>query len=70
MTPAELKSWRQSLGLSQKAAAEALGVSLRSYGYYESGQFLIPRTVELAAAAVAAGLDGKLSDTGGKVTRG
>lgn len=54
MTAAILKSWRLRLGLSQKAAAEALGVSLRMLQYYESGDMPIPKTVALACAAVAA----------------
>lgn len=62
MSPAAIKSWRARLGLSQQAAAEALGVSLRMYAYYEKGRredgrtVEIPRTVALAAAAVAFGL--------------
>lgn len=56
MTPASLKAWRKHLGLSQKAAAWALGVSHRQYCYYESGVFRVPLTVELACAAVALGI--------------
>lgn len=54
MTASDLKTWRHRLGLSQKAAAEAIGVSLRMYQYYESGEMVIPKTVALACAAVAA----------------
>lgn len=62
MTPEALKAWRKRLGLSQQAAADALGVSLRMYAYYEKGRredgrtVEIPRTVALAAAAIAFGL--------------
>lgn len=37
MTPDDLKHWRASLGLSQRAAAAALGVTLPTYQYMESG---------------------------------
>lgn len=56
MTPASLKAWRKHLGLSQKAAAEAVGVSHRQYCYYESGAFSVPHTVALACAAIALGI--------------
>ena len=62
MTPEALKAWSKRLGLTQQAAANALGVSLRMYAYYEKGHredgrtVEIPRTVALAAAAVAFGL--------------
>lgn len=60
MTPAEFRSWRKSLGLSQKGAADALGVSKSSVELYEAGMrrgndprpVKIPRTVALACAAV------------------
>lgn len=56
MTPQQLKSWRKRLGLSQKAASEAIGVSHRQLWAYEAGEADIPLTVELACAAVALGL--------------
>lgn len=37
MTPEELKQWRESLGLSQRAAAIALGVTLPTYQAWERG---------------------------------
>lgn len=60
MTPTAFKAWRKSLGLSQKGAAEALGVSKSSVELYEAGvrrgddprPVEIPRTVALACAAV------------------
>ncbi|MDN5938990.1 MAG: helix-turn-helix domain-containing protein, partial [Salinisphaera sp.] len=55
MTAADLKSWRSRLGLSQRAAAEALGVSARMSQYYEAGEMVIPNTVALACAAVGGG---------------
>lgn len=62
MTPDNIKSWRARLGLSQRKAADAIGVGERMYIYYEQGQreggraVEIPRTVALACAAVAYGL--------------
>lgn len=53
----EMRAWRQSLGLSQAAAALELGISTRMYQYYEAGEKEIPLTVELACEA----LTGKLS---------
>lgn len=56
MTPGELRLWRQDLGWSQERAARELGVSLRTYKYFESGVSSgglehreVPRYVELAA---------------------
>jgi transcriptional regulator with XRE-family HTH domain len=62
MTPADFKSWRKSLGLKQKEAAEKLGLKKRMIQYYETGnrggkKVVIPRTVELACYAVSAGID-------------
>lgn len=37
-----LKALRQSMGKTQKDVAEKIGVSVRTYGYYESGRSLIP----------------------------
>lgn len=61
MTPAAFAAWRAHMGLSKKAAAEALGVSPRMVGYYESGErdgrsVLIPKPVTLACAALALGI--------------
>jgi transcriptional regulator with XRE-family HTH domain len=55
MTPEKFKSWRESLGLSQQAAADALGLSKGSIELYERGSrrddgrpVVIPKTVQLA----------------------
>jgi len=53
MTPAELKTIRQNLGLSQRKLGEALGYSGRSIRHWESGQREIPKTVEMAIKAYA-----------------
>ena len=59
--PAErFKAWRKSLGLSQKAAADALGLKRRIVQYYEKGErdgekIAIPKTVRLACYALSKG---------------
>jgi len=53
MTPAELKTIRQNLGLSQRSLGEALGYSGRSIRHWESGQREIPKTVKMAIKAYA-----------------
>ena len=62
MTPIAFKRWRKSLGLSQKKAAEALGLKRRVVQYYEKGErdgqpVSIPKTVRLACCALALGCD-------------
>lgn len=62
MTPESFKAWRKSLGLSQKEAAEALGLKRRIVQYYEKGvrdgeAVEVPRTVRLACYALLAGCD-------------
>jgi len=58
--PADFKSWRKWMGLSQKEAAEALGLKRRVVQYYEKGErdgetVKIPRSVRLACKALADG---------------
>ena len=55
--------WRQRMGLSQRAAAEALGLALTSYQDQERGlsratgePIRTPQTLLLACAAIEAGL--------------
>jgi transcriptional regulator with XRE-family HTH domain len=38
MKPSDFKRWRRSLGMSQKEAAEALGLKRRVVQYYEKGE--------------------------------
>jgi transcriptional regulator with XRE-family HTH domain len=38
MTPGEFKAWRKALRLSQKKAADALGLKNRIVQYYEKGE--------------------------------
>ena len=48
MTPSDLTSWRLALGLTVKAAGEALGLSLSTVQRYEAGSLPIPLAVHLA----------------------
>lgn len=59
MTPKDFKDWREQMGLSQKAAADALGISKPTVENYDRGTrredgrpVVIPRTVALACAAL------------------
>lgn len=66
MKPADFRRWRKSLHLSQKEAAEALGLKRRVVQYYERGErdgspVDIPKTVRLACFALSQGC----SDYGG-----
>lgn len=63
MTPEQIKAWREHLKMTQAEAAKALGISPGSLVNYERGTRLedgrlviIPKTVELACAAVALGI--------------
>lgn len=58
----EIKDWRARLGLTQSAAAAALGITLRWYQFLEAGKRSDGQRVEpdlttrLAMAALEAGL--------------
>ncbi|WPZ35206.1 helix-turn-helix transcriptional regulator [Thalassobaculum sp. OXR-137] len=61
MKPADFKRWRKTLKLSQKEAAEALGLKRRVVQYYEKGErdgekVQIPKYIRLACSAVASGV--------------
>ena len=61
MKPTDFKRWRKDLGLSQKDAAERLGLKRRMIQYYETGKrdgqkVAVPKTVRLACFALAAGV--------------
>lgn len=61
MRPSDFKRWRKVLGLSQKDAAEALGLKRRVLQYYEKGErdgesVSIPKTVRLACYALLSGV--------------
>jgi transcriptional regulator with XRE-family HTH domain len=58
MTPTELRRICLELGWTQKTAAERLGITLRTYGYYEAGTTSsgtklehVPKTVAIAMRA-------------------
>lgn len=46
--PISFFEWRARLGLTQEAAAVALGRTRRQVQYYESGEWAPPRIVQLA----------------------
>ncbi len=61
MTHKDFRQWRKSLKLSQKDAAEALGLKRRVVQYYEKGErdgekVEIPKYVRLACYALAQGI--------------
>lgn len=71
MTPSEFKAWRKAMGLRQKEAATRLGLKKRVIQYYERGardgkKVAVPKAVELACYALAAGVD---DYDGGRVKR-
>lgn len=52
MTPSDLRHSRESLGLSQSALGQLLGISRSSIARYELGLWSIPKVVELAIRAI------------------
>ena len=61
MQPSEFKAWRKSLALTQKQAAELLGLNSRIIQYYEKGvrngkQLEIPKAIELACYTLNLGI--------------
>lgn len=61
MEPSDFKKWRKSLGLSQKDAAQVLGLKRRMIQYYEKGErdgetVKIPLSVRLACFAITEGI--------------
>ena len=74
MKPSDFKRWRKSLKLSQKEAAEALGLKRRVVQYYEKGErdgeaVTIPKYIRLACSAVAAGVQDYQGPTKDKPAR-
>ena len=64
MTPADLRAWQARMGYTYDTAAQALGVSRSTYAEWVAGKSrttgkpVTPsRTVALACAALAAGLE-------------
>jgi predicted transcriptional regulator len=64
VTPAQFKDWRKRFFKSQRAAADALGISASSVILYEAGRrrdanetpVEVPKVVALACSAVAQNL--------------
>lgn len=61
MEPTDFRKWRKSLNLSQKDAAQILGLKRRMIQYYEKGErdgekVKIPRSVRLACYAISTGV--------------
>jgi hypothetical protein len=54
MPVADFRAWMDEHGLTQEAAAQALGLSRRMIAYYLSGEKPIPKTVMLATEGWAA----------------
>ena len=70
MTPHEFRTWRKGLGLSQKRAADALGLKNRIVQYYEKGErdgekVKIPKHVRLACYALSIGVSDYHGPDGG-----
>jgi DNA-binding XRE family transcriptional regulator len=67
MPATQFRTWRRSLGLKQKDAADLLGLKKRMIQYYEKGArdgktVTIPKSVRLACYAISIGIsdyDGK-----------
>lgn len=62
MNPETFKTWRKTLGLKQKDAADKLGLKKRVIQYYEKGhrdgkKVEIPKSVELACMALSLGYE-------------
>jgi DNA-binding XRE family transcriptional regulator len=62
MTPDQFRAWRKRIGKNQQDAGALIGISKESVGNYEAGrrrdggEAPIPKTVELACAAVELGM--------------
>lgn len=60
----ELSNMRSKIGKSQEAFADALGVSLRMYSYYECDRKPVPKTVEFSARYILSKKDSDLPSSG------
>ncbi|MEP1932736.1 MAG: helix-turn-helix transcriptional regulator [Roseibium sp.] len=61
MTPQQFRSWRRTLNLKQKDAADLLGLKKRMIQYYEKGNrdgrpVEIPKSIRLACYALTQGI--------------
>lgn len=57
MTPADYKSAREKLGLTQEQLAELVGVSVRTIASRESGQHAVSREAAIAIRALESDTD-------------
>lgn len=69
MSPQQFRSWRRTLGLKQKDAADRLGLKKRMIQYYEKGNrdgrpVEIPKSIRLACYALSEGI----GDFDGQIT--
>jgi transcriptional regulator with XRE-family HTH domain len=53
MEPSQLKYWRNRQGLTQKQAAEKLGISLSQYHRYERGTDPITKRIDIIIELLA-----------------
>lgn len=56
MAPADLRAWQAHMGLTQRAAADALGVTQAAYSRWVTGVTSIDVRTGLACAALAKNL--------------
>ena len=56
MTPADLRTWQASMGLTQVQASAALGITHAAYSALVCGRAGIDLRTALACAALASGL--------------
>lgn len=56
MTPDDLRRWQSEMGYIYDTAAQALGVGRRTYAAWLAGKARIPTSVDLACAALLAGI--------------
>ena len=52
-----LATWRETMGFTQRDAAEALGCSTADIALWERGSTTTPRYIKLAMAALALGIE-------------
>lgn len=57
MTATELKTAREKIGLSQEGLAKMLGIHPRTVRRYETGYYVIPKTVVLLVGYLLKDID-------------
>lgn len=56
MNAADIRHWQSEMGFTYDTAADALGVSRRTYARWVNGQVDAPCAIALACAALVAGI--------------